>query len=541
MTRKQEFIDSLYPNIKLNNDDYKKILGYAYSDTDFLEVVKDKVGSSIDGYYEWSKEYEREMCDLTKGTSKVITENTTKELDKVSSTYNWKAKFHKFKRTKSGDLIPCGVIDEYIVRDIIENTPLFILFGKIYLYKEGVYIIDEKGNRLKAIIKRYLYDDFIKARMINGIFELLLMEPSLNIKIDMINNYPKHWINFKDGMLDVTEMKMHKHDPKYLSINQIPWKLPNSDVESRNGKITEQFIGYLIKDDSDRDTLFEYLGYCMTTLTRYQKFLVLKGAGRTGKGTLLRIIQKILGVDNYSSVSLNNLSDNKFAAVDLLGKIVNICGDLPAKAIENTSVIKGITGEDTIEAEYKYGDRIKFRPYSKLLFSANKMPVTLDEQTNAFYDRLLIIATCNQSEVVKIDNIEEKLESEIGYIILRALLGLKRLIEDGKFIESTSNKVEVERLYSDSDTVFAFLMENTYKHATGQIERGKLYQEYESYCKNPDIERTPLSKKNFYTNMRDKGYVERRLSNGRFFCGIALNQDDTSFHKGECPVSFSDR
>ena len=33
---------------------------------------------------------------------------------------------------------------------------------------------------------------------------------------------PKNWINFRNGYFDVMQWKMFPHDPKYLTVNQIP-------------------------------------------------------------------------------------------------------------------------------------------------------------------------------------------------------------------------------------------------------------------------------------------------------------------------------
>ena len=63
---------------------------------------------------------------------------------------------------------------------------------------------------------------------------------------------------------------------------------------------------------------------------------------------------KFVGADNVSNETLQRLVSNRFAAASLVGKLANICTDLPTKRLEDTHLFKGITGGDPIQAERKY-------------------------------------------------------------------------------------------------------------------------------------------------------------------------------------------
>jgi putative DNA primase/helicase len=70
--------------------------------------------------------------------------------------------------------------------------------------------------------------------------------------------------------------------------------------------------------------------------------------------------------------------------------LANICADLPSRDLQSTSKFKAITGEDFIDAEYKHGAQFQFKPFSRLLFSANKPPQSNDA-SDAFLDRWWVI------------------------------------------------------------------------------------------------------------------------------------------------------
>ena len=80
--------------------------------------------------------------------------------------------------------------------------------------------------------------------------------------------------------------------------------------------------------------------------------------------------------------------------------------------------------------ERKGRDPVPFRSYAKLIFSANKIPLNLDEKSNAFYRRLLILEM-NKKPTKKDLELGEKLQAEIGYSIWMAVGALKKLYTDG--------------------------------------------------------------------------------------------------------------
>ena len=68
-----------------------------------------------------------------------------------------------------------------------------------------------------------------------------------------------------------------------------------------------------------------------------------------GKSTYLNGLQRLIGGDNCCHVSLQSLtnSSDRFSKSRLVGKLVNIQGDLPLKKIEEASTFKLLTEEDS--------------------------------------------------------------------------------------------------------------------------------------------------------------------------------------------------
>jgi putative DNA primase/helicase len=63
---------------------------------------------------------------------------------------------------------------------------------------------------------------------------------------------------------------------------------------------------------------------------------------------------------------------------------------LSSETLTSTGILKKLTGNDELPAEFKYLHPFKIRSYTKLIFSCNTMPETKDT-TDAYFRRLVII------------------------------------------------------------------------------------------------------------------------------------------------------
>ena len=419
-----------------------------------------------------------------------------------------------------------GVLDMELVDYLMHTVPFFILGSNPYIYNQGVYNEDKNGLVLKSKIQELLYRDSIKSTLIQGIYNLLISQPKVQRKFSDINNQPSHWVNFQNGYFDVQSWKLIPHDTKYLMINQIPFSFypEKTDNVLNNGQCTLNYLDMSLPDKKDQQTFWEYLGYCMTTDTRFQKFLMIKGKGGTGKSVAITLIQYIVGMENCSSISLQDLN-KRFYATGLFGKQLNACADIPCAAMQNVDIIKKAVGEDTLLYEKKGQDPTQFHSYAKLLFSANEMPLNLDDKTNAYYRRLLVLDMSRTiPEKDKDIHLKEKLKTESDYIIYQAMAALKQLYRDNHFIESSHSQECIEELYRNADSIKAFLDEKTYTRDGCKIKRSAMYQCYTEYCTEND--RQAHGKSAFFRMMKEKGYFVKRNSQGYYFDNLSFVEEE---------------
>ena len=371
-----------------------------------------------------------------------------------------------------------GVFDLAIFEYLKTTKDLFVLGGVPYIYRGGAFRPDQSGAELKTMIRELIYPEFVKSPTIKRIYDLFISDAALQVTTEDLNQYPVEWINFRNGFYDPRSKRMIPHDPKYKATNQIPHEY---DPEGQlKGTTVQEWLLFIGNTPEDIEMLCQFSGLCLTRDTRQQKFLILNGEGGTGKSTVIRMIEKMIGTENISNISLNQLTQ-RFQAFGLMGKLLNSCADLEIDALSDTSILKKALGEDTFSAEAKGKDQISVRNYAKLLFSTNQLPIVKAEQTNGFYRRLLIL-TMDRVPEKKDPEFFDRLSAEIDDFIRISVTALERLYQNGQITESSGSIEAVKRLRCDSDTVEAFLTEKTVRTSDGRIKKLDLYRSYEAFC-----------------------------------------------------------
>lgn len=269
---------------------------------------------------------------------------------------------------------------------------------------------------------------------------------------------------------------------------------------------------------------WEYAGYCMTTDTQMQKFLMLTGNGGTGKSILIDLVQKLVGIENCSNIPIQDLN-HRFYATGMFGKLLNACGDIPCKAMTSTDVVKKAVGEDALVFEKKGDDATHFYSRAKLLFSANGMPENLDDKSDAYYRRLLVLELNHVITAEKKDTkLKDKVSNEMEFAVHMAMQALSDLYQRGCFEESDHSKEMVEKLRRASDSVQAFVDEMICRKEGSRIPRSQMFTMYEEYCS--DNGRQPLGKTKFLAAMERKGFVLTKLRGIIRFKDVAVRESD---------------
>lgn len=197
------------------------------------------------------------------------------------------------------------------------------------------------------------------------------------------------FLQFNNGILDFHELpvKFKKASPEYFCHFRIPY---NYD---KNAKCP-QFIAFLndiFENDKERIKLVqEIMGASLYYCKCMPKLIVFLGDGSNGKSVLASVIKNMLGVNNVSSIALDQLSGNRFAKQNLDKKLLNISSETNPGKLYSTADFKALTGGDSVEVEKKFQNSYTTEIHAKYILLANEMIHTTD-QSDGLYRRLLII------------------------------------------------------------------------------------------------------------------------------------------------------
>jgi putative DNA primase/helicase len=234
------------------------------------------------------------------------------------------------------------------------------------------------------------------------------------------------------------------------------------------------------------------------------------------------------------AISLHKLEQDKFAASRLVGKLANICPDLPTAHLSGTSVFKALTGGDVVGGEYKYHDSFDFIPFVKLIFSAN-LPPRSDDGTHGFFRRWIVVPFTRTFEEGAKDTLPRAVldarlaePSELSGVLNKALDALSHIRKNG-FSEGGSSRAAWDEFRQATDPLTVWLDQHTIDDPEGVTPKYWVMAAYNKNCL--DHSRPPMTKSAFglalkraRKNLTD---AERTVRGNICWCyiGIKLKQE----------------
>jgi len=412
----------------------------------------------------------------------------TKEKTELLTKYDvWEEKFNNkgycigrnIKLPNLGELIYTGIGMKFLT--VIDNQQIYRYNGGFY-ESDGEQIIrklvedfltDETKEHYKNEVVGYIRDkDFIKREIFDGNKQLL---------------------NLHNGVYDLRTNEFTNHSHEYYFLNEIPITYdPEADCPN-----IKEFFSQVVRPE-DVPVLQEIFGYCLYRGYPIQKAIMFLGQGANGKSTTLSLLIEFLGKANVSSISLQDLGESRFACASLYSKLANIYPDITDKALHKTGIFKMVTGGDMLTAERKFQDPFNFYNYAKLIFSANKLPEAKDD-TDAYFRRWIFINFPHTFEGDQRDpNIIDKLttDEELSGLLNFALEGLKRLLENKSFTNSSTTD-EMRELYQRlASPIAAFVMDCIEISPEEFIVKDDLYASFIEYCTEKGL---PVVAKNVFS------------------------------------------
>lgn len=352
-------------------------------------------------------------------------------------------------------------------------------FKRFWIYDEqsGLWLEDAD-----LFVDKYLRDNLLgdEQQKNNYVNEIISYIRSISWTREIPELLNKNLIAFNNCVVNLDTGDISPLSPNVFITSKV---MINLDSKYKECPKIDAFFEKIVGSEK-KNILYDLLGYCFLRSYPFQKIFILHGPGQNGKSTYLDLVTRVLGENNISSETPQELATKDFSKGMLWKKFANISSELPYSALGDTNTIKGLCGGDLIKCNRKYKEPFQFKNFAKLIFAGNELP-TVNDQTLAWARRLYII---------KFDNIIDKpIKNFLDTILTHEeLSGLAWKCFQRLMIQKNHNwefevSVEPEKmleLYNElSNPLSKFLKEETLEDSEGHIFKYEFRDMFEAWCK----------------------------------------------------------
>jgi len=329
-------------------------------------------------------------------------------------------------------------------------------------------------------------------------------------------------INLQNGTFQITDGKTQLRP--FNKSDFLTYQLPFKHNKGATAPIFEQYLNEVLPDKDSQKVLAEYTGLLFvkngSNNLKMEKVLLLYGKGGNGKSVYFDVITALLGKENITHFTLEDLTDSKgYHLSKIENKLLNYASEISDK--HNPDKFNALVSGEAITARPIYQEPRVIEHYAKLIFNCNKIPRAPETGTaDAYYRRLLPIHFEQKIAKGKIDKkLSNKIISaELSGVFNWVLSGLERALEQGNFTECQKSQDLLDQHKLESDNVRMFLDDCNYQPSGIGITLLKdIYRLYKNYCE--DYGYRACSNKNLSSRLLGAGYIksDKRLPAGTAF------------------------
>jgi putative DNA primase/helicase len=267
-------------------------------------------------------------------------------------------------------------------------------------------------------------------------------------------------------------------------------------------------------------------GYLVSGDTRQQKIFLLIGPKRGGKGTIARVLERMLGRHNVAGPTLASLATN-FGLQGLITKPVAIISDARIGNKSDSAAIAerllSISGEDLQNVDRKFLEPWSGYLPTRFVIISNELPRFTDA-SGALTSRFIVLMLQKSFYGKENPGLTAALCEELPGIFNWALDGLQSLRARGRFVQPQTGREAIQELEDLASPVGAFVRDCCTLGPDKSVPVDALYNRYRRWCL--DGGRTPLSKSMFGRDLRaQRPELKRsRLGQDRIpaYTGVAI-------------------
>jgi putative DNA primase/helicase len=293
-----------------------------------------------------------------------------------------------------------------------------------------------------------------------------------------------------------------------------------------------QFLDEIMLGRQDLvDHLQRYAGYAISGMSNEQVMLIAYGKGANGKSTFVNVLHHLFG-DYAINASTDLLLPRQVgAASNDLARLQNVRFVSALETEENArlseSVVKQLTGSDTITARFLYGEYFDFAPTHTIIFGTNHKP-QIKGDDHAIWRRIQLVPF---DYTVPPEKMNKDLETEL----LDELPGILNWVIEGcimwqtgglqppaEVLEATESYRQEEDVLGDWLHQFCILDPQAY------VKSGALYSSYKGYMYDSGGTERAMSQIAFSRKILEREGITKREKTyedgvqGTYYYGVGL-------------------
>lgn len=269
------------------------------------------------------------------------------------------------------------------------------------------------------------------------------------------------------------------------------------------------------------------LGYTLTGHTSEHLVFIAYGTGANGKSTELEVIRALMGdyakTAEFSTFEVKRGDGPRNDLARLRGTRFVVSSESDQGSALSESVVKSLTGGDTIAARFLHKEHFEFAPTFALWLATNHKPTIRGTDLGIWRRICLVPYEVTIAEEVQDKNLRTKLLAELPGILAWVVRGCLMWQQDGLAIPAKIR--DVTRAYrTEMDSLGDFLESSCEEGAAKEVDGKVLRQAYVRYCE--EMSERPMTPKALTQALNERGFaLSRRGRNGRFWRGLELRRD----------------
>ena len=280
-------------------------------------------------------------------------------------------------------------------------------------------------------------------------------------------------------------------------------------------------------DDERPLILRQWLKYLVGGRADIQKIMLFVGEQRGGKGTILNVMQALIGEGNYSTPSMSNMASD-FGLQSSVGRKAMFISDAHLPQRDRSTILdrlKGISGKDRIDVNRKNLQPLRGVRLGQIIIACNQMDDIKDE-SNALIDRYSIIKFTKSFLGKEDSKLGAKIESELSGIFNWAM----SCPDFVAFHEDNKGKEAKEDMSLSANPVRGWSKNCCVADEWSETKTDALYKSFEMWCEENSVRHVPnknsfvRSAKNIFPESSIK-LVREGLSRFKVLIGVKLTSD----------------